>query len=379
MQLALNDWFSKAKDKVSASAFCQARLKIKHTAFIELLEKAVLEVMYSDGDYEKFRGHRLLALDGSTLRIPDTAETRKEFGFVPNMNAKGSARGGQVEAKMTVLYDVLNRVPLSAGLDRGRTSDLKASRTRLTALQPRDLILADRGFASYQFFCDITEKQADFVVRCRERLFVHAHRFSSDATVNDVVATIKAPSAIKKIGKSPESLRVRFVRIELPSGELEILATSLLDKKRYPRSLFKALYFKRWQVETFFSILKSRLSIDNFSGRSVEVIYQDFHSTIFVSGLEAVITGEAEEELSSKESRYKQKVNKAISFHAIKSSVIRLIFNQPPNFQEQIRSLFVQNPTLIRPDKIQPPRPHTWAAENRRSLYFQLYRRKHVF
>jgi hypothetical protein len=36
-------------DLVTASAFSQARYKLKHEAFIELNRKAVVETLYSDG------------------------------------------------------------------------------------------------------------------------------------------------------------------------------------------------------------------------------------------------------------------------------------------------------------------------------------------
>ena len=84
-------------------------------------------------------------------------------------------------------------------------------------------------------------------------------------------------------------MRLRFVRVDLPDGEVEILATSLLDRAKYPTGLFKRLYYKRWRIETFFQAIKSRLAVDNFTGRTVEAIKQDFFSTLFVSGLETVL------------------------------------------------------------------------------------------
>jgi hypothetical protein len=39
------------------------------------------------------------------------------------------------------------------------------------------------------------------------------------------------------------------VRIELDSGETEVLITSLLDQTRYPYAVFKDLYHQRWPVE----------------------------------------------------------------------------------------------------------------------------------
>ena len=49
---------------VTASAYSQARYKLKHTAFIELNQKAVVATVYGDDDYERFWGFRIVAVDG---------------------------------------------------------------------------------------------------------------------------------------------------------------------------------------------------------------------------------------------------------------------------------------------------------------------------
>jgi len=379
IQLVLNEWSERLGGCVSASAYSQARHKVRHTAFIELLEKAVIDVMYGDGDYKKFKGHRLLALDGSSLRLPNTPETRERFGFIEHMNGLGAARGGQVEAKMTVLYDVLNRIPISAVLDKGRTNDLKASEVHLPKLKKGDVILADRAYGSYRFFAQILGQNADFIIRCKEKTFDRYHKLFSDKTKNDVIVELEIPYAIATDNSIPKTIKVRFLRVVLAGGEIEILATSFINRRRYSSSDFGRLYNLRWGVETFFQTLKSRLCIDNFTGKSVEAIYQDFYSTLFVSGLETIITSEANDELQEKDVRLEQKVNKAVSFHTIKNTVISLIFEQPLGFEDQIKNLLILNPTLLRPDRLKQPRPDSHAGDNRRSLYFQRYAKKHVY
>ena len=77
MQLVLNELFEKLKQHpVTSSAFTQARGHLRHTAFIELNQKAVLDTCYGDGDYKRYRGMRLLAIDGSRIHLPDTPARR---------------------------------------------------------------------------------------------------------------------------------------------------------------------------------------------------------------------------------------------------------------------------------------------------------------
>lgn len=46
----------------------------------------------------------------------------------------------------------------------------------------------------------------------------------------------------------------------------------------------------RWGVETFFSIVKGRLCLENFTGKTSEAVKQDFWSTVFISNLETLMT-----------------------------------------------------------------------------------------
>jgi len=67
---------------VTASAYSQARYKLKHTAFIELNQVAVVDTLYSDDQYQTFWAWRVLAIDGSKLVLPDTLAVREEFGTI---------------------------------------------------------------------------------------------------------------------------------------------------------------------------------------------------------------------------------------------------------------------------------------------------------
>ena len=173
-------------------------------------------------------------------------------------------------------------------------------------------------------------------------------------------------------------MRMRFIRVDLPDGEVEILATSLLDRKKYPHKLFKQLYYKRWRIETFYQAMKSRLAVDNFTGRTVEAIKQDFYSTLFVSGLETILATDTNRELRKKDTAHQQQVNKAISFHAIKDRIILLMFDPPDDFEEQVRRLFLLNPTLRREER-EKDRERLSLKSNARSLHFQKFARKVVF
>ncbi len=61
LQLMLNEFIQiKWPDMtVTHGAFSKARKKLKHTVFIELNQKAIVDVMYRDEEYKTYKGHRL--------------------------------------------------------------------------------------------------------------------------------------------------------------------------------------------------------------------------------------------------------------------------------------------------------------------------------
>ena len=323
LQIKLNEWSDSLDYSVTASAFSQARKKFKHTAFIELLQTCIVDVMYQDEDYVAYKGHRLLAIDGTTLRLPTSEECLESFGKVRNSTI------APVEAKASILYDILNRIPVHAELFPGRTSDITCAPAHLNHLRHEDIVLADRGYDSYRFFAAIIEQSADFIVRTRAKNRVKFHGLTANSKHRERCVVLEKPYTYREDETLPDRLKLRFIRVDLDNGETEILVTSLLNKKKYPRNHFKVLYAKRWGVETYFQTLKSRLCIDNFTGKSTESVLQDFHSTIFVSGLETILTEEANERLGKKKTKHRQQVNKAISFHAIKQKVIAMMVLDP--------------------------------------------------
>lgn len=88
---------------------------------------------------------------------------------------------------------------------------------------------------------------------------------------------------------STDPIPVRLIRVELNTGEVEMLVTSLLDTVAYPIAVFEDLYHCRWPVEENYKVMKCRIEIENFSGESVWAVYQDFHAKVFTMNLTAIL------------------------------------------------------------------------------------------
>lgn len=382
LQIVLNEFSRKGEiAPVTASAFSQARKKLKHTAFIELLRDCLIEPFYRDGDYEKFKGRRILAIDGSALRLPNTEEIRKAYGRVVDRNRYRTS--SHTESKCSVLYDVLNRIPLDGVMKRGRSNDAKVAASHIPYLEAGDVAVCDRGYASFWFFARISKRKADFVVRCPRRRFKNgAGLFADTGDCNSKVVTLSRPSSQPPDGlELPQELTVRFVKVILPTGEVEVLITSLLEDSQFSVDDLSEIYRLRWGIETFYYTLKSRLCLEHFTGKTVETVKQDFYSTLYLSALESVLTLDAKETLATKKTDLPQKVNQAISFSVLKDRAFDLIFNNSISTSaasQQLTELFLQNPTLYQRHR-SSPRQRRKESAYWASLHFHKNLKKHVF
>jgi hypothetical protein len=387
LQLHLHEFFERlhgsACGAATAGALSQARAKLRHTAFIELNEVAVLDSFYRQGQCAQlWAGHRLLALDSSLLRLPGRAELLAHFGGQQPSNQSGPCGGCVPQARLSVLYDLLNEVGLDARVGTFAQGELFLAPAHLQAVQEGDVIVADRGYGSYLWLAQMRARKAHFIIRCQRRCFAQAKKLfaagRAGASIQVRLAANLQRQQAQALGLALE-LPVRFVSLRLPTGELEVLVTSLLDDTLYPTTEFLDLYRARWGIETWYKVLKSRLDLENFSGLSVEAILQDIHAAVFLCNLESVLSTEAQEQLhqGAAARQHPAKPNKAVSFHALKNRVVELLGSSQPveEVLRELTQLFLANPVSIRPGR-NPPRHQVHPL---RSLHFQKRIRKIVF
>ncbi len=352
----LNSLFKKLKKGflVTSSAWTKARKKLSHTAFIELNEKAIVEVVYEE-EHERFKGFKLKAVDGTTVHLPDSQEIYEKFGTLETGNQNKDVKGRYSCSKVSVLYDVLNFIGVNSVMGKCDASEREQLLGQhLSLLQKDDLLLLDRGYPSYLVFSQLLQK-CEFVARCSSASFKAAQDLLTLETSEDtsIITTLKAHSSVicevRKLGL-PEQIQIRFVKVHKPNGKCYVLATSLLDEERYPNEDFLALYDLRWNIETFFDVVKNRLSLENFTGKTVDAVYQDFFSTILITGLETILTDDAQDLLDHKEDiKQPQVVNKSISFSAIKDHVFELFYFERDGDEllEELTHIFLTRPRSL--------------------------------
>ena len=251
-----------------------------------------------------------------------------------------------------------------------------------------DLVIMDRGYCGFEMFARV-ENKTNILCRIRRGVFNQANfLFDPNSQVKDVILEIPANSInkkkMKKLGLSTK-LKIRFVQVILDNGEVELLATNILSSNSLQTSDFKELYFLRWGIETYYDVIKNRLSLENFTGLTALAVKQDFYATIFLTNYEAMLVYDTNLELQdkSKENKYVQQVNKAVSFNAIKHKAFDIFYgNKDKTIQmKELEELFLTNTVSIRPNRKTKPRLQLkvdTAKVHRNTIYFMKRKKKSV-
>lgn len=148
-------------DTATASAFIQQRDKLLPIA----LEYILHEFTLSFSDMRRYKGYRLLAVDGSDFHTPTNAKETDNF-----FQNQPSERGYNL-FHLNALYDLCNRVYTDALIQNRREANENKA---LTSMVDRShitgpvIVIADRGYESYNNLAHIERKGYNYLIRIKD-------------------------------------------------------------------------------------------------------------------------------------------------------------------------------------------------------------------
>jgi len=339
--------------QVTKGAFSQARLKLKPEAFVEL-NASVVNTFYEGAPWLAWCGFRLLAVDGSRLVLPNHPSVVEEFGqhhFGPNADSPRSL------AVCSMLYDPLNLLTLDARLAPYSSSERDLLNQHLAHVKEGDLLLLDRGYPSIALLFLLTAKRIQFCVRMKEDWWLSVKAFKESGEQEEIVE-FALPAKDKKLLKDypdfiDDTVGCRLVRVELPNGEVEILCTSLLDPS-FTRNDIEELYHLRWKEEEGYKLLKSRIEVENFSGKTSIAVKQDFYAKIYMTSLCASLAFPIEEKVKKEytelKNKHLQKINRTSAFAMLQNVSIGMLLGKSVRLAiEAYDTIIYKTRELVRP------------------------------
>lgn len=352
LQLELDEFMAVLQDSdisITKQSFSEARLKISPDAF-KILFQEIVKGFYTATDITTYRGYRLLAIDGTTLELPNTEELRIEFGSATN-------KFDQIaRARVSGLYDVENNIMVDAIIDRYNSDEKRLAYRHIEALLEyglkNDLILLDRGYPSKELIAKLYKAKINFLMRV------------SDYFIKEVRQAKKADQIVE-FQYQGEKYQLRVLRFMLDSGEEEILVSSLLDPS-FTLENFKTLYFKRWGIEVKYYELKHKLEIENFTGEKPIAIRQDFYASMYLSNMAALAKMQSDEVIKEQnddqELKYQYQTNMNLLIGKLKDNLILMMLepnnNKRVKMYNQIMREIARNAVPIRPGRHNPRKKH---------------------
>jgi len=385
-QNAINKFFRELNQPeviLTGAAYCLARKKIRPELFVGLTDNVVDEfqsLSQADQTWRTWRTHRVLGADGTKLNLPDTAELRSAYSVVGNQHG---AAGERVQGLAVVLYDLLNDICLAANLGKlahepNVLLNHLSSKTRIG-----DLLVLDRNFSDYLLIAWALQNERELLIRCQSNSFGIVEDFLNSEDTDRVVRLHcsdcrKTKSAVKEM-RLPKQVTVRLLKFTLPTGETEILLTTLCDQQLYRREEFYQVYGWRWNQETYYDRIKNIFELERFSGQSKLVIEQDFYGILFLATLESTLAQSAQTALTAsaqtRPAKAQPQINRAVSYVSLLDHTVELLADPQRSLEEvvdQLHRLFQTNPKYNAPGR-KFDRP---TRSPSRSLRDQRYRKR---
>jgi len=233
---------------VAKSAVSQARQRLPEEPLAYLFETTAAEWATRSAEAHRWRGLTLYGMDGTTMRVPDSAENRLAFGGQRGRNGDSGYPQVRVVALMALRSHMLAAVRFSAY----STGETTLAREVWNEIPEDSLTIVDRNF--------LVKKDLIHLETSGNR-----HWLSRTKTNTRWAVT-------KKLGKDdylaewdvhetglPGKWEIRVIHYKRKGFPRSTLLTSLVDAEKYPAKELVALYHERWELELAYDEMKTHL------------------------------------------------------------------------------------------------------------------------
>jgi hypothetical protein len=287
---------------VTASAYCQARMKLPLTVFEQLLRSVSQTLQHDPLEEGRWLGHRTFWVDGSSCSMPDTPVLQEHFG----QSGKQLPGCGFPIAHLLALFHAGTGMVLHLLAAPLRTHDLSQVVELHPDLRPGDVLVADRGFCSYAHLALLVQAGVHAVFRIHQKHIVDftpgrphvkprargkrhkgqprsswLRQLGEHDQLVHWLKPLAAPQWMddEQFAHLPDRLEVRELQYQVHHKGFRVtkitLVTTLLDAARYTVEALAQLYWARWGIETNFAHLKTTMGLDVLKCKTVDGVLKE--------------------------------------------------------------------------------------------------------
>ena len=314
LQARLRDFGDKfmGGEHATKQAFSKQRQFVNPDFIREFYDENTEEILVN-GELETYKGLHLTGVDGTRIACENTQDLIDEFGCSgPNKDA--------CTALASAAYDLIEGVSFDCRIGSYSLSERDLLNRHLdrpeTFGAEKFLIVADRGYPSYDLIETLIDRNFNFLLRLSEgwKNVISWLRKTTDKELD-----------YKYKGKV---YKFRALKIEL-EDKVEYLITNL-DETFLSLDEAKYVYSLRWNIETFFSVLKTELELENFSGKTKNAVLQEFYATLTLANVCQCFINNADYEIAvrgkHKNLKYKRQTNRRQAIGKIVPVFLECVF-----------------------------------------------------
>jgi hypothetical protein len=239
----------------STAAIAKARARLGPGPLRALFETVARPLAAPETRGAWYRGLRLVAIDGTVLDVPDTAENEDRFGRPGS--GRGEGGGAFPQVRLVGVGECGTHAIFAAAMGSCLTAEKALAEQVLAALAPGMLVLADRGFLGYDLWRQAAGTGAGLLWRASASFALPVLEVLPDGSyLSRLVPGHHGP--LRTAG--PVTVRVVEYTIDdgtAPESEHYRLVTTLTGAERAPAAELAALYAQRWEFETALDEIKT--------------------------------------------------------------------------------------------------------------------------
>lgn len=286
----IQSWYRACKlpaPSSGTSSYCQARQRLQDDFLKQIHDRVLTRLGRRVSSRDQWYGFNLKAMDGSSVQLMDTEQNQNIY---PQPSSQKLGSGFPVMGIVGLLnlshggWEHIETCPYS-------DHDSKAAAKLVNHLQQGDLLLADRAFCSYELIAGSLARGSEVLMRLHQsRSKALDWKRGKRIGPNERIVTWKRPQqpprstlSAEQWKRLPETLTIRLIRFGYENREGKkarmVLATSLLDHKKYCEVELATLYHQRWDIELKLRDLKTTLRMERFDVKSPDMA----HKTLWMS------------------------------------------------------------------------------------------------
>lgn len=237
------------EDPASSSAV-EARDRLGFGPLRRLVKRFRSWVLEEYRDAMSWKGHLLVALDGTTLKVPDSDENRKRFG-VPR---GGRGRGAFPQMRALFLVSTRLRFILQGLFSPYRRAEIHLALRMLEDIPGRSVVLLDANFNAWQFLLGIRGVGNHFLIRAKDNM---KGKVLLVLGRGDRLVEMKIHRQLRRrFPDLPKTVILREISAQVNKEKVRYF-TSLLEPGTYEAAELVRLYHERWEEEILIDEIKT--------------------------------------------------------------------------------------------------------------------------